>query len=104
MSLIVLILSYLLSIIINYGLLLWEITSNCHKLEILQKKVLRFMTNISYSAHTAPLFIQHGVLRVTGRSMYKLLKYYYKLLCNLLPPCFDNYSETLEQKPIHDRI
>ena len=46
---------------INYGLLLWGI--DCHKLEILQKKALRFMTNSSYIAHTAPLFIQHGVLK-----------------------------------------
>ena len=45
---------------INYGLLLWGF--DCHKLEILQKKALRFMTNSSYIAHTAPLFIQHGVL------------------------------------------
>ena len=47
---------------IYYGLLLWGI--DCHKIEILQKKALRFMTNSSYIAHTAPLFIQHGVLRV----------------------------------------
>ena len=58
---------------INYGLLLWEI--DCHKLEILQKKVLRFMTNSSYIAHTAPLFIQHGVLRVTDMYKLKLLKF-----------------------------
>ena len=85
---------------------------DCHKLEILQKKALRFKTNSSCIAHTAPLFIQHGVLRVTDiytfiiRSLYsyklKLLKFYYKLSYNLLPPFFDNYSETLEQKPIRD--
>ena len=34
----------------------------------------------------------------------KLLKFYYKLSYNLLPPYFDNYSETLEQKPIRDLI
>ena len=32
----------------------------------------------------------------------KLLKFYYKLSYNLLPPHFDSYSETLEQKPIRD--
>ena len=32
----------------------------------------------------------------------KLLKFYYKLSYNLLPPYFDNYNETLEQKPIRD--
>ena len=73
---------------INYGLLLWGI--DCHKLEILQKKALRFMTNSSYIAHTAPLFIQHGVLRVTDMYKLKLLKFYYELSYNLLPPYFDN--------------
>ena len=67
-----------------------------------KKKGLRFMTNSSYIAHTAPLFIQHGVLRVTDMYKLKLLKFYYKLSYNLLPPYFDNYSETLEQKPIRD--
>ena len=60
------------------------------------------MTNSSYIAHTAPLFIQHGVLRVTDMYKLKLLKFYYKLSYNLLPPYFANYSETLEQKPICD--
>ena len=32
----------------------------------------------------------------------KLLKFYYKLSYNLLPPYFDNYSKTLEQKPTRD--
>ena len=52
---------------INYGLLLWGF--DCHKLEILQKKALRFMTNSSYIAHTAPLFIQHGVLRTQNSEL-----------------------------------
>ena len=60
------------------------------------------MTNSSYIAHTAPLFIQYGVLRVSV--MYNLkqhvLKFYYKHSYNLLPSYFDNYSEILEQKPI----
>ena len=41
---------------INYGLLLWGI--DCHKLEILQKKALRFMTNSSYIVHIACSFVR----------------------------------------------
>ena len=62
---------------INYGLLLWGV--DCHKLETLQKKVLRFVTNSSYVAHTAPLLIRHGLLSVTDMYKLKLLKFYYKL-------------------------
>ena len=45
---------------INCGLLLWGIDS--HKLELLQKRAQRFMTNSSYRAHTTPLLIKHGLL------------------------------------------
>ena len=72
---------------INYGLLLWG--DDCHKLETLQKKALRFMTNSSYVAHTAPLLIWHGVLSVTHMYKLKLLKFYYKLSYDLLPPYFN---------------
>ena len=53
---------------INYELLLWGVQS--HRLESIQKKTLRFMTNSSYLAHTTPLLIKHGLLNV--REMYKL--------------------------------
>ena len=60
------------------------------------------MTNSSYIAHTVPLFNQHGVLRVTDMYKLKLLKFYHKLSYNLLPPYYDNYSETFAQKPARD--
>ena len=55
---------------LHYGLLLRGV--DCHKLETLQKKALRFMTNSSYGAHTAPLPIRHGV---TDMYKMKLLKF-----------------------------
>ena len=83
-----------------YGLLLWGIHS--HKLELLQKKALRLMTNSNYLALTTPLLIKHGLLNV--RDMYKLkwLKFYYKLSYDLLPPYFNKYIEIIEQKPARD--
>ena len=68
----------------NYGLLLWGIHS--HKLELLQKKLLRLMTNSNYLAHTTPLLIKHGLLNVRDMYKLKLLKFYYKLSYDLLPP------------------
>ena len=38
---------------INYGLLLWGV--DCHKLQSLQKKALRFMTNSSFTRHLCSL-------------------------------------------------
>ena len=85
---------------INYGLLLWGV--HVHKLEHLQKKALRFMTNSGYISHTTPLLIKHGLLNV--RDMYKLtlLKFYYKLSYDLLPPYFNYYIEVIEQKPVRN--
>ena len=79
---------------INYGLLLWGV--DCHKL---QKKAMRFMTNSSYIAHTAPLLIRHGLLHVHDMFKLKLLKFYYKLSYDLLPPYYITYSEILTQIP-----
>ena len=85
---------------INYGLLLWGIHS--HKLELLQKKALRLMTNSNYLAYTTPLLIKHGLLNVRDMYKLKLLKFYYKLLYDLLPPYFNKYIEIIEQKPARD--
>ena len=85
---------------INYGLLLWEIHS--YKLEVLQKRALRFMTNSSYRAHTTPLLIKHGLLKVRGMYKLKLLKFYYKLSYDLLQPYFNNYIDIIEQKSARD--
>ena len=81
-------------------ILLWRV--DCHKLETLQKKALRFMTNSSYVAHTAPLLIRHGLPSVTDMYKLKLLKFYYKLSYDLLPPYFNIYNVILKQEPARD--
>ena len=47
---------------INYGLLVWGIESS--RIEVLQKKAIHLVTNNDYIAHTTPLFIQEGLLKV----------------------------------------
>ena len=47
---------------INYGLLLWGI--EVKKLKSIQKRAIRLITGSNYVAHTEPLFIQLGVLKV----------------------------------------
>ena len=87
----------LIVLYINYGLLLWEfmfINLNFYK-----RKALRFMTNSGYIAHTTPLLIKQGLLSVRDMYKLKLLKFYYKLSYDLLPPYFNYYTEVIEQKP-----
>ena len=74
---------------INYGLLLWGVESN--RIELLQKKAIRLITNNSYmyTAHTTPLFIELGLLKIQDMFKLKLSKFYYKLSSNLLPEYFE---------------
>ena len=47
---------------INYGLLLWGV--EVKNLEVIQKRAIRLITGSNYIAHTEPLFIQLGLLKV----------------------------------------
>ena len=82
---------------INYGLLVWGIESS--RIEALQKKAIRLVTNSAYIAHTTPLFIEEGLLKVQDIFKLKLLKFYYKLSNNLLPPYFESYLDVINREP-----
>ena len=85
---------------INYGLLLWGVES--HRIEPLQKKAIRLITNSNYSAHTTPLFIELGLLKVQDMFKLKLLKFYYKLSYDLLTSYFQTYRHVIEREPTRD--
>ena len=85
---------------INYGLLLWGAES--YRIELLQKKTIRLITNSSYTAHTTPLFIELGLLKVQDMFKLKLLKFYYKLSSNLLPQYFESYRDVIERAPARE--
>ena len=85
---------------INYGLLLCGVES--HRVEPLQKKAIRLITNSNYSAHTTPLFIELGLLKVQDMFKLTLLKFYYKLSYDLLPSLFQTYCEVIEREPTRD--
>ena len=62
---------------IHYGLLVWGM--DCNRIEGLQKKAIRLITNSSYFAHTTPLFKEEKLLKVQDIFKLRLLKFYYKL-------------------------
>ena len=82
---------------LNYGLLLWGVKSQ--KVEIMQEKVIRLVTNSSYFAHTTPLFIKLNLLKIQDMFKLKLLKFFYKLSYDLLPPYFNTYHDIIMQEP-----
>ena len=81
----------------NYGLLVWGI--ECHRLEKGQKKALRLITNSKYIAHTNPPFCQLNLLKIKDIFKLKLLKFYYKLTCDLLPSYFNTYLDVINRAP-----
>ena len=49
-----------------YGNIIWGSTyaSNLNRLKVLQKRIVRIITNSSYDAHTAPLFYSYSLLNL----------------------------------------
>ena len=54
---------------------------------------------IAHIAHTTPLFIEEGLLKVQDIFKLKLLEFQYKLSNNLLPPYFDSYRDIINREP-----
>ena len=73
-----------------------------YRIELLHKKAIRLITNSSYSAHTTPLFIALGLLKVQDMFNLKLLKFYYKLSSNLLPQYCESYRDVIERAPARE--
>ena len=81
---------------INYGLLLWGV--KVKNLEVTQKRTIRLITGSNYIAHTEPLFIQLGLLKVQDIFKLRLLNFYYKLCYGTLAHYFNHYREIIERQ------
>ena len=70
---------------VNYGILLWGSCSN--KIENIQKKAIRKLTNGRYHEHTEPLLPKaYGLLKAQDIYYLRQLKFDYNLCYSLLPP------------------
>ena len=61
--------------ILYYGLLLWG--PHCERLFLLQKQIMRVITNSNYIAHTDPIFKTLNLLRLPDLYRLQLYKLYY---------------------------
>ena len=73
----------------NYSLLAWG--SKCYKIEILQKRAIRVVKFKSPIAQTEPILKTMEQLKISDMYTCYLLKLYYKLYRNRLPPYFENF-------------
>ena len=70
--------------------------------EFRKKSHACLITNSSYTAHTTPLFIELGLLKIQDMFKLKLLKFYYKRSSNLLPKYFESYRNVIECAPVRE--
>ena len=72
--------------IIYYGLLLWG--PHCERLFLLQKQIMRVITNSKYIAHTDPIFKTLNLLKLPDLYRLQLYKLYYKIKKQIVPAYF----------------
>ena len=79
---------------LQYGILLWGY--KCVRLESLQKKCIRLISNSFYLEHTEKLFKLHNTLKISDIFKLKCLLFYYKFRNSSLPyylnNCFTFYT------------
>ena len=61
------------------------------------KKAVRTITYSNYIAHSEPLLKELNLLKVKDLFELKVLKFFFKLYHNTLPPSFSSYRSHLEK-------
>ena len=84
-----------------YGILLWGKSDNVQTIDKLQKRAIRLISYSRPLEHTEPLFKVFNLLKFNDIYTLKLLKFFYKLSNNSLPPYFDSYKILIQ--PLTDR-
>ena len=70
----------------NYILLLWG--PHCERLFLLQKRIMRVITNSKYIAHTDPIFKTLNLLKLPDLYRLQLYRQYYKIKKKTVPTYF----------------
>jgi exonuclease III len=96
-----LIYSSLVTCHLNYGVTLWG--NNRKRLNIIQKKSIRIITNSKYNAHTEPLFKSLNLLKLDHIYSLQCLKFYYKYINGKLPKFFNSFFPVVQQGRYHTR-
>ena len=81
---------------LHYCLLCWgSIIKENDLLHIMQKRILRTITNSNYIAHTEPLFKELKLVKITDMYVIAIWKFYHKLMNNQLPMFFSSMTPQL---------
>ena len=75
--------------------------SNLSRVFILQKKIIRIISKVSFDSHTDVLFKEHGILKFFDTYFYQIGKYMYLFKKGLLPNYFRNMFTLASQLHSH---
>ena len=86
-----------------YGLPIWGgmFKTYLDKLQILQNKAIRVITNSDRRSSITPQFRNLNVLKIAYLYTYEIAKLMHQYSRNMLPPCFSTFFTSLSE--IHDR-
>ena len=80
---------------LDYGILVWGQSLQTIRLEKLQKKSVRLITNSSYNAHTEPIFGSQKILKVADIYQVGVNEFASKFLYNKIPKSSKNLLHPL---------
>jgi len=83
-----------------FGNIVWasNYKSRTGSLLLLQKRVIRVLFKDSYYAHTAPRFLQMGIIRFDQLNTYLIGIFVYRAINKLLPHQFHGYFSRVEDR------
>ena len=78
---------------ISYCIIVWghSYSSYMKPLQVLQKKIIRILSNVEYNAHTSNLFVSLKLMNIKQMYDYFVSIFIYQQVCNELPDIFSNY-------------
>jgi hypothetical protein len=88
--------------VISYGIIIYGCAnkSNLEKLIVKQKHAIRTICNVSYRAHTAPLFKQQKILPIEKLIQFSSIKLMHSFHFRQLPLSFaDTWATNIERNP-----
>jgi hypothetical protein len=77
---------------LNYGIILWGSAYQVHmnKLSLIQKKIIRAVSNVGHYEHTQPLFVQLDILKLDDMYEIETLKFMHQYVNGELPSSLHN--------------
>ena len=90
---------------LNYANLLWGCANNkqLKKIETLQKKCVRNVANVSYTAHTEPIFKRLGILNLHDKIIFNRSLFVHQYKNKKLPISFDNMFSDIPPENVKTR-